>query len=424
MQNANKTEMNQMTAAENGRELEEIIYNKSLNIPNLKDSLRENEIRRHFDDSSLNGVDHWINVGKYHVLIQDKWKETTSQPEVAQFLQCAKRISDKIPRSEDILKIWASKTEPTSNSRKILEEENVTIIVSDYSLEDLANKVIHRVYKYFGKDIHYSFENEIDQEAREVLKIRNELQQKKELEEKKRIEDEEREAREILKIRNELQKKKEIEEEKRIKDEYALELILNDSYNREILSMYTQVRLFSNNWKIAGTADKLLKIYEDINNFSEITTPLIKEKIKEYMEDIWGEITDKVCENYEINFARYNQNFWSSGLSFIIQKLSKGDNTELWFPNTEPCFTNSTTPGKNWKSAVVTNITRPLLAEANQEWTKYCSRFNERAKRSGYLSAAELSKKNLELEEQITKLKERNSILEEKCTKIKQLINN
>lgn len=384
-----------MTPAENGRELEVIIHNKSLNIPSLKHSLRENEIRNYFQNSSLHGVDHWIYVGKYHVLIQDKWKETTSQPEVAQFLQCAKRISDKIPRSEDILLIWASKTDPTANSRKILEEENVTIIVSDNSLEDLANKVIYKVYKYFGIDISQPFDSEIEKEARELLQIKNELQ-----------------------------KKKELEEEKRIKDEEALEVILNDNYNCEILSMYTQVRLYSNNWKIAGTADKLLKIYEDINNFSDTITPQIKEKIKEYMEDIWGEITDKVCENFEINFQRYNGGFCSNGQSFIIKKLSKGDKSELWFSNMEPCFTNPPPPGKNWKSAVVTNISRPLLADANQEWTKYCFRFNERTKRSGYLSPAELSKKNLELEKQVSKLTERNSILEEKYTVIKQLMSN
>ena len=393
---ARPREINQMmTPAENGRELEEIIYNKSRNIPGLKHSLREIEIRRHFDNHSLNGVDHWIWVGKYHVLIQDKWKETTGQQEASQFLQCAKRISDKIPRSENILLIWASKTEPTANSRKMLEEENVTIIVSDFSLEDLANKVMYKVYKYFGIDISQPFDSEIEKEARELLQIKNELQ-----------------------------KKKELEEEKRIKDEEVLEVILNNSYNREIMSMYTQVRLYSNNWKIAGTADKLLKIYEDINNFSETITPLIKEKIKEYMEDIWGETTDKVCENFEINFTKYNQNFWSNGLSFIIQKLSKGDKSELWFPNTEPCFQSPPPPGKNWKSAVVTNISRPLLAEANQEWTKYCFRFNERAKRSGNLSAAELSKKNLELEKQVSKITERNSILEEKYTVIKRLMSN
>jgi hypothetical protein len=107
-----------------------------------------------------------------------------------------------------------------------------------------------------------------------------------------------------------------------------------------------------------------------------------------------------------------------------MNTLSKGDNRELWFPNTEPCFQSPPTPGTNWKCAVATNISRPLLADASQEWTKYCSRFNERAKRSGYLSAAELSKKNLELEEQVIKLKERNSILEEKYTKIKQLMSN
>jgi len=385
-----------MTPADIGRELEVIIHNKSRNIPGLKHSLRENEIKRLFENNSLNGVDHWINVGKYHVLIQDKWKETTSQPEVAQFLQCTKRILDKIPRSEDYLLIWASKTEPTANSRKILEEEkNVSIIVSDISLEDLANKVIYKVYKYFGIDISQPFDSEI-----------------------------EREAQELLKIRNELQKKKELEEEKRIKDKEALELILNDSYNREILSMYTQVHLYSNNWKIAGTADKLLKIYEDVNNFSETITPQIKYTIKIYMESVWGEITDKVCENFETNFGRYNQNFYSNGISFITHTLSKGDNRELWFYDPGPCFTNPPPPGKNWKCAVVTNISRPLLADANQEWTKYCSRFNERSKRSGYLSAAELSKKNLELEEQVTKLKDRNSILEEKYTKIKQLMSN
>ena len=381
-----------MTPAENGIELEVIIHNKSLNIPGLKDSCRENEIKRHFDDNSLNGVDHWISRGKYHVLIQDKWKETTSQSEVAQFLQCAKRISDKIPRSEDVLKIWASKTEPTANSRKILEEENVTIIVSDFSLEDLANKVMYKVYKYFGIDISQPFDSEIEKEARELLQIKNELQ-----------------------------KKKELDEEKRIKDEEALEVILNDSYNREILSMYTQVRLYSNNWKIAGTADKLLKIYKDINNFSDTITPQIKEKIKEYMEDIWGEITDKVCENFEINFTRYNQNFWSNGLSFIIQKLSKGDKSELWFGNVLQC--NPPPPSTNWKSTVVTNISQSLLADANQEWTKYCFRFNERAKRSGNLSIAELSRKNSELEKQVSQLTERNLILEDKHNKIKQLIN-
>jgi hypothetical protein len=384
-----------MTPAENGRELEEIIYNKSRNIPGLKHSLREIEIRRHFNDPSINGVDHWIWVGKHHVLIQDKWKETTSQPEVAQFLQCKKRISDKIPRSEDIFLLWASKTEPTANSRKILEEENVSIIVSDISLEDLANKVIYKVYKYFGIDISQPFDSEIEKEARELLKIRNELQ-----------------------------KKKELEEEKRIRDEEALELILNDSYNREILSMYTQVRLYSNNWKIAGTADKLLKLYEDINKFSETITPQIKDTIKIYMESVWGEITDKVCENFETNFGRYNQNFYSNGISFITHTLSKGDNRELWFYDPGPCFTNPPPPGKNWKCAVVTNISRPLLADANQEWTKYCSRFNERSKRSGYLSAAELSKKNSELEKQVSKLTERNSILEETYTKIKQLMSN
>jgi len=90
-----------MSAADNGRELEVIIHNASLHIPDLTKSLREYDIRTHFGDTSLNGVDHMISVGITHCLIQDKWKETIDQQEVSQFILCAQRIKNRIPNDKN-----------------------------------------------------------------------------------------------------------------------------------------------------------------------------------------------------------------------------------------------------------------------------------------------------------------------------------
>jgi hypothetical protein len=79
------------------------------------------------------------------VLIQDKWREVTSQPEVGQFLQCADRISSRLPKEDKIYLIWCSKKEPTSFSLAMLLEKNVNIVVCGTSIENLARLCILQI---------------------------------------------------------------------------------------------------------------------------------------------------------------------------------------------------------------------------------------------------------------------------------------
>lgn len=139
-----------MNPCEEGFALEELIHNAALNIPNVK-SLRENEIKAHFEDNSLNGVDHWLQNDATHVFIQDKWKESTNQHEVSQFIVCADRIMSRINGQKFFL-IWAAKKEPTANSLKSLRERNVTIIHSNISIKALAKIVILQICECLGVD--------------------------------------------------------------------------------------------------------------------------------------------------------------------------------------------------------------------------------------------------------------------------------
>lgn len=141
-----------MSAADNGRTLEQIIYTASLKIPGLTQSLRENDIRTHFGDNSLNGVDHWISVSGYHILIQDKWKETSNQQEVAQFLTCAERIQSRLPIEDKVILLWVSKKEPTANCVATLQERGASIVTCGVSLEGLARCVLLQICECIGVD--------------------------------------------------------------------------------------------------------------------------------------------------------------------------------------------------------------------------------------------------------------------------------
>jgi len=141
-----------MTAVQDGFALEEIIYKATLLIPGLTHSMRENDIRVHFGDQSLNGVDHWIQLGNNHVLIQDKWKETMTQQEVSQFLQCADRIQTRLPSDDIVYLIWASKKEPTANSLKSLQEKKAIVISCSLSIEALARNVVLQANQCFDTD--------------------------------------------------------------------------------------------------------------------------------------------------------------------------------------------------------------------------------------------------------------------------------
>jgi hypothetical protein len=133
------------SAADNGRSLEQIIHTASLQIPDLTRSLREYDIRTHFGDASLNGVDHWITVGSSHILIQDKWKETSNQQEVSQFLTCAERIHSRLPTEDKVFLIWACKKEPTANCVATLQERGSGIVTCGVSLEGLARCVLIQI---------------------------------------------------------------------------------------------------------------------------------------------------------------------------------------------------------------------------------------------------------------------------------------
>lgn len=114
----------------------------------------EQEIRTYFCDTSLNGVDHWISLSGEHILAQTKWKETTSQPEVAQFLSCADRIITRLPEGErgHVFLLWISKTEPTRHARAILMERGADIICCGISLEMLVRNVVGWVCETWGLD--------------------------------------------------------------------------------------------------------------------------------------------------------------------------------------------------------------------------------------------------------------------------------
>jgi hypothetical protein len=61
-----------LTPAEQGFQLEDFVHKGSLSLPGLTHSLREYDIKKYFNDTSLNGIDHWIQVGNTHIFIQDK----------------------------------------------------------------------------------------------------------------------------------------------------------------------------------------------------------------------------------------------------------------------------------------------------------------------------------------------------------------
>jgi len=160
--NVNRLEENQisensepriLTPAEKGFELEELLYKASLKLPGLTHSFRENELKKHFNDSSLNGIDHWIQIGETHIFIQDKWKQSHNQQEVSQFLNCATRIQVRLGETSKVHLLWVSKIVPTSNSLKMLQERKAHIIIQESSTDDLAKLCIRKILEIVSDDL-------------------------------------------------------------------------------------------------------------------------------------------------------------------------------------------------------------------------------------------------------------------------------
>lgn len=104
--------------------------------------LNEQQIRDEFGEQSLNGVDHFFLLeGSTEVLflIQEKWKFVTNQREVSQFLDCCARILARMPDyGGRVIRLWVTRTQPTTNGEKSLAEGGAYVVQTSTSMSFLA----------------------------------------------------------------------------------------------------------------------------------------------------------------------------------------------------------------------------------------------------------------------------------------------
>lgn len=105
--------------------------------------LGEQQIRDRFNEQSLNGVDHYVELKShnehYLFLIQEKWKIVTNQREVSQFLDCCARLKARMPEFHGrLFRLWVTRTMPSENGAKSLEEGAAYVIQSTTSMTMLA----------------------------------------------------------------------------------------------------------------------------------------------------------------------------------------------------------------------------------------------------------------------------------------------
>ena len=400
-----------MSAADNGRELEVIIHNASLHIPDLTKSLREYDIRTHFGDASLNGVDHMISIGTTHCLIQDKWKETIDQQEVSQFILCAQRIKNRIPNDKVFL-IWASKKAPTANSKAILDEANVQIVTCGIDLNSLALCVILQVCNFFGKD-----------STRALQSIKRQVNLEETVKEsvKEIIDPElEQEARELLKIRKEIAEKKRIEEEEKnkelnhIKSLLETELLLCHKVRAlpNTLSVIEKLQSYRygiwNPSEVGKSPKEMLEHYNEIVQYKENCVPELKRRIEEFITIRINNLNDTAIKNA----ANGNQFEYPSGTLTSIKEIMSGtDGIRIRDGFTDINY---------WKYELLGKLIRPMF---NEEWNKlhwFCKVLYEKNKNKPSLDEAIL--KTRLMEQELTKLKERNDLLEEKLQIVRQAV--
>ena len=117
----------------------------------------EQGIRDFFKEQSLNGVDHMLqiqdNKGNQHLFfIQEKWKLVTSQREVSQFLDCCARILARMPDyTGSIHRIWSSRTVPSLNGEKSLQEGQCIIVQTCTSQSLLGFNTILVISEIIGQ---------------------------------------------------------------------------------------------------------------------------------------------------------------------------------------------------------------------------------------------------------------------------------
>lgn len=117
----------------------------------------EQGIRDYFKEQSLNGVDHMLLIQdptgeQWAFMLQEKWKLITNQREVSQFLDCCARILARMPGyTGSIQRMWISRTVPTLNGEKSLEEGQVLVVQSCTSQTILAYMTVILVAEVLGQ---------------------------------------------------------------------------------------------------------------------------------------------------------------------------------------------------------------------------------------------------------------------------------
>jgi len=117
----------------------------------------EQGIRDYFKEQSLNGVDHMLLVqdpagDQWLFMLQEKWKLITNQREVSQFLDCCARIMARMPGyTGEVQRMWVSRTVPTLNGEKSLEEGQVLVVQSCTSQAVLAYMTAVLVAEVLGR---------------------------------------------------------------------------------------------------------------------------------------------------------------------------------------------------------------------------------------------------------------------------------
>jgi hypothetical protein len=119
--------------------------------------LNEQQIRDEFGEQSLNGVDHFFSLEfesepPILFLIQEKWKFVTNQREVSQFLDCCARILARIPEyTGKVVRLWVTRSQPTTNGEKSLTEGGAYVIQSCTSMCFLAQMTGQFICELLGK---------------------------------------------------------------------------------------------------------------------------------------------------------------------------------------------------------------------------------------------------------------------------------
>ena len=72
-------------------------------------------------------------------LLQEKWKFVTNQREVSQFLDCCARILARMPDFKGrVIRVWVTRTQPTANGEKSLNEGGAYVVQTSTSMSFLA----------------------------------------------------------------------------------------------------------------------------------------------------------------------------------------------------------------------------------------------------------------------------------------------